>query len=1072
MRRFITLAFAVLAAASPAGQAATAGQSTPSGQPATAGQQAASPQAEEAAVIEQSRTAIRFENDGTARRETYFRVKAQSEAGVQQWGQVVLGYSAATEKLEIPFVRVRKADGSVVDTPGSTVQDLSSPVQRIAPVYTDFREKHVTVQSFRPGDTLEVNVVTTTHTALAAGHFWTEYTFNDQAIVLDEQLDIDVPATRPLILKVQPGFDPVIKEADGRRKYHWSHAHAVRADPKAAKDGKSAGKSSPEPVRASVRLTTFSDWKEVGAWFAGLERSARAPSAEVRDKARQLIAGRSTDLEKLEALYDFVSKNFRYVSLSLGAGRYQPRAAAEVLRDAYGDCKDKHTLLAALIDAAGLQASAALIDSDVKLDPDFPSPTQFDHVITRAIAGGQPVWLDATPEVAPFRLLSPNLRKKQALVADVVASRLEETPAEAPMTSIAATDVDGRIDLAGALSAVVKLTFRGDLELPIRTAFRLTPEPQWKTVVEGIVSQAGLQATLSDVRISDPQATAEAFSIAFKMDVPGFTKWEGAKPDLPMPLSMASDFADSPDADDTGPVTIPWVGQVSYMLKLELPAGIKVRAPVPVSVSRDYAEFRSTYSATGTTVTVERRLVTRQSELPDARRPDFIAFVNVLKDVARQRLSVESGAPAASSLPATPDAQIKELNQAGYDALRNRDYPRALSVLKRAVELSPADRTAWNNLGRAYMGLRDIPAAIAAYKKQIEINPFDAYAHNNLGLAYVAAGKFVEAEAAFLKQLEVNPLDKFTHGNLGRMYVAQRQYDKAAAALEKAVSISPDDATLQVQLGKAYANLRRTDEAAKTFDRAVDLAPNPGTWNDVAYELALAGTDLPRAQQYAESALAATSAAARNIDIENADVRALAVVGALASYWDTLGWVHFAKGDIGRAEKYVAAAWSLSQHAEVGDHLGQIYEKTGRRDAAVRQYALALAADRPPIEVRQHLARVAGGATRVEALVAEHRGDLSRMRTILLSGKGPAGKHADFFVLFAAPGRVEAVKFVEGDAEMRAVSAALQKIPANAVFPDETPAKILRRGIAACSPTGACSFTLLLPEDAKPVKQD
>jgi hypothetical protein len=38
------------------------------------------------------------------------------------------------------------------------------------------------------------------------------------------------------------------------------------------------------------------------------------------------------------------------------------------------------------------------------------------------------------------------------------------------------------------------------------------------------------------------------------------------------------------------------------------------------------------------------------------------------------------------------------------------------------------------------------------------------------------------------------------------------------------------------------------------------------------------------------------------------------------------------------------------------------------------------------------------------------------------------------------------------------------------VFPDDTPAKILRRGIAACGPSGACSFTLLLPEDAKPVK--
>lgn len=55
-----------------------------------------------------------FESDGTGRHETYVRVKTQSEAGVQAWGQLILGYNAATERLDIQFVRVRKADGTVV----------------------------------------------------------------------------------------------------------------------------------------------------------------------------------------------------------------------------------------------------------------------------------------------------------------------------------------------------------------------------------------------------------------------------------------------------------------------------------------------------------------------------------------------------------------------------------------------------------------------------------------------------------------------------------------------------------------------------------------------------------------------------------------------------------------------------------------------------------------------------------------------------------------------------------------------------------------------------------------------
>jgi len=315
--------------------------------------------ADEAAIVEQLRTSVRFEDDGTGRREIYLRVKIQSEAGVQHWGQLALGFNAATERMDIPLVRVRKPDGTTVDTPSSGIQELSSPVERIAPMYTDFRQKHVTVQSLRPGDTLEARVVTTVHTPLAPGQFWAEFGFNDDDVVLSEELNVDVPAKKAILLKTAPGLQAETQEAAGRLTYHWVHSHLVREDEKAQAE-KARLRPWDEPEREPIRLTTFRDWNEVGSWFGALERTARQPTTEIREKARELTAGRTTDLAKLEALYDYVSKNFRYVSLSLGSGRYQPRAAADVLHDAYGDCKDKHTLLASLIEAAGLTAAPVL----------------------------------------------------------------------------------------------------------------------------------------------------------------------------------------------------------------------------------------------------------------------------------------------------------------------------------------------------------------------------------------------------------------------------------------------------------------------------------------------------------------------------------------------------------------------------------------------------------------------------------------------------------------------------------------------------------------------------------------
>src|SRR5690348_184355 len=87
---------------------------------------------DESYVIEQSRTLYRFENDGTGRKETIARVRVQSEAGVEQWGQHVFGYNSANEKVEISYVRVRKEDGTVVTTPEDAVQDLTAPVEREA----------------------------------------------------------------------------------------------------------------------------------------------------------------------------------------------------------------------------------------------------------------------------------------------------------------------------------------------------------------------------------------------------------------------------------------------------------------------------------------------------------------------------------------------------------------------------------------------------------------------------------------------------------------------------------------------------------------------------------------------------------------------------------------------------------------------------------------------------------------------------------------------------------------------------------------------------------------------------
>ena len=1091
MRSFLLwlLAACTLAApfAAPAQSGAKPTSSAASTKPADATPKSKEPKrdySQEAFVVEHLRSRYRFESDGTGRKETVARIRVQSEAGVQQWGQLQLGYNSANERVEIAYVRVVKADGTEVKAGDDAVQDLSAPVEREAPVYTDYRQKHITVPGLRPGETLEYDMVTLIHTPLAVGQFWADYDFDKNNIMLDEELDVDVPVDRPLKLKNKPGMDPKISEANGRRTYHWTSSHLEREDDQNDKDkdrdkdkkNKKKKKKNDEQ-RPDVQLTTFVSWEQIGLWYAGLEKDRRAPSPEVGAKAAELTKGLGNGMDKVQALYDYVARNFRYVSLSLGVGRYQPHSSGDVLHNQYGDCKDKHTLLASLLEAEGLHASSVLINSSRKLDPDVPSPSQFDHVITLLpmTKPDEEVWMDTTSEVAPFRLLAFSLRNKLALVIPPSGKpHLEQTPADTPMPDTEISEVDGKINEIGKLEAHVHYTFRGDEELMLRSIFRRVPEAQWQRVVENV--NAGMGGDITNLKVSDPAATREPFTLSYDVAKPNFLDWSKKKSDLTLPLCQFSlpDLSNDDDDGDTDaePLKLGPKAEYGYKIKLDLPAKYTAHSPLPLSVKRDYAEYQATYKLEGTTFTAARTLILRQAELPAPRASDYQAFRHAVSSDLGQFLSVEN--TGAGTLTAPADMKADDLVESGRAAMASNNLPMTIQLLKRATEVDPKNKYAWNMLAAAYLGMRQNDEAIAALHKQIEINPYDEYAYNALGRAYWQERKYEEAVTAFNKQIEINPLDKFAHAGLGAMYSEWHKYAEAAPELEKAVSLTPDNAELQVSLGDAYLNLGQDDKALATFDHAVELSATPLVWNNIAYQLSLKKSHLDRAQQYAESAISATTAALRNVSLDRLTPQELPLVPSLIAYWDTLGWVYFNQGNLDKAEKYVSAAWQLGHHGEVGDHLGQIYEKQGKKDLAQRTYALCLSGLRPIPETRDRLAALAGGSVKVDAAVAKHKEELQQLRTINLGKVAKETGSAEFFVLLsrgpASAATVEAVKFAGGDEKLKVFTAALRTAEYRLTFPDDTPAKILRRGILSCSTaTGNCMFVLMLPDDVRTV---
>jgi tetratricopeptide (TPR) repeat protein len=1026
---------------------------------------------QESYVVEKYRNSYRFENDGTGRHEVYARIRVQSEAGVEQWGQLVVGYNSANERVEVQYVRVHKADSSTVTAPADSIQDLSIPLEREAPVYTDYRQKHITVPGLRPSEELEYDYVIVTSTPLAQDQFWMEHDFAKTGTVLDEQLELNVPKDRTIKLKTKPGNDPKIKEENGRRIYAWSSSHVDEDDKDKNKDkdkDKKKKQESKEPEPPAVQMTTFSSWEEMGRWYAGLEKDRRQPTPEIRAKAAELTKGKTSDIEKIEALYDYVGPNFRYISLSFGVGRFQPHAAADVLHNEYGDCKDKHTLLSSLLEASGYHSSSVLINSGRKLDPDIPSPSQFDHVFTLVPVGKDEIWMDSTTEVAPFRLLSAQLRKKQALIIPQDgAPHLEETPADPPMVNRQTTQIDGKVNELGKLTATLKYDLRGDSELYMRMLFRHVPRNKWNDWVKGMSSYTGLNGEVSDLNVSDPADTHESFKVSYKLEAANFLDWSKKKSDMVLPFSQISMMA--ADEDDPDPVKVGSPVEYTYHLRLEFPQKYTESAPLPFTMKRDYGHYEASYKVDANVFTADRTLVTSMNELPSARASDYISFRRAVLADSEQHLAIDSSAAGTPTL--AKDLKGDELYDAAKASYERGNYKGAIELFKRVVDGDPKHKTAWMDLGRSYMVLHQTDDAVAAFKKQAELNPYDEFAYGAIGWAYSTDRKYDQAAEAFNKAIEINPLSEYAHGALGSMYQEAHQYDKAAPELEKAVSLKPDDASLQISLGDAYLNLGQDDKALAAFDKATQISATPAVWNNIAYQLSLKKSHLDRAQQYAESAVTAVANSLRNLSVDQVSDRDLAMVSELDANWDTLGWVYFARGNFDKAEKYVNAAWTLGGHGEVGDHLAQIYEKRGRKQDAIRTYAACLSGLRPSLETRGRLAALVGGDSKASATVDQHKQDLQKLQTVNLGKISSAEGTADFFVVMTsstAGTKIDSAKFITGEEKLKPLTDNLRSAKVSFAFPDDVPTKILRRGVLTCK-SGECSFVMALPEDVHSV---
>jgi tetratricopeptide (TPR) repeat protein/transglutaminase-like putative cysteine protease len=1041
---FALLSFAI---AVPALRAQTTPSST---QPGTS---------EEAVVVDRMDDLVRFEDDGTGVKETTAVIRVQSQAGVKELGQLIFGYSSATEKLDVDYVRVRKPDGRMVETAAATAQDFAPEILREAPTYSDYRERHVSVAGLQAADVLEYHTITHVTTPLAPHEFWYEHSFSKDIAVHEERLQIDIPKARTVNIK-SPERKYESQESGERRIYTWT----IKDFAPDRKHGREASIREEPDYTPDVQLTTFANWEQVGQWYAKLQGDRVVVDESVRKKAAELTQGTATPTEKARRLYNYVALNIRYVSISFGVGRLQPHAASEVLQNGYGDCKDKHTLLQSLLKAENIQSYPVLISSYRELDPDVPSPAQFNHEITATELGGELTWLDSTAEVAPYGLILYQLRNKQALLAaDGKTAGLRRTPANAPVKNQFAIKLDGKFTEAGAFDTAVEITAQGDSDVPLRAAFRRISQAQWPDVLKNVSAMWGMAGEVSDIHVDALEDTSKPFHLAYRYHKDNYFSVPNSGVSFRILPPMQLRFAGSANPKKPlEPVKVGPAIEETYRAHVQFPANYTVQVPRSASMTRDYGDYSLSYDINRNVLEAVRRVTLKVNELPASRRNDYESFENATSSEVQQMLSasITPASAAALAAAAKSGSTPEELRKAGTSALLRRDFGAAADLLKRATDQDPSQKDTWDDLGRAYAGLNQHDDAIRAFRKQIEVDAFHKSANQDLASELQRQEKFNDALAAYRKQLEITPFNKSTHKSLGLLLAQLNRDADATKELEEAVAMPPDDPEVKVALARVYSRSGNAAKAEALMKSVIGVAA-PASGGDIYTSALRDDIDANQTLREARKTLDDLGDQFDSGEFDRSAPSAFRAMDLVSLAWARIGWAKFKQGETLEGMQFLNSAWLLSQSGTVENRLARVLEKEGQKEKVRHAFALAVAAGGGEVAAsREELLKLSAAPGAADKEIADAGAELLQGRTVKLPAIVSGKASAQFILVFDGSNKPDRAEWQDGDASLRSAADELHKKEYPVKFPDVSSIKIVRKGTLSCDGS-ACAIVLL-----------
>ena len=695
-------------------------------------------------------------------------------------GQISIPFVPQYHRLKLHAVRIFRKGESLDRTASSAVRFLQRETGLEQGVYSGEVTASVLVSDLRVGDTLEFAYSLHGHNPVFGGKF-VETASWDQAtptalrrIVLNHRVDRQISWRVIGDRKTKPVVPTEVIQGGMRRLVF---------------EERSIGKVDVEPstppgylAHRRMQFSEFAGWDDVVAWASGLFQRQGELSQDVREVIDKLRL-RATEEDRIVGALEFVQSEIRYFSVSLGESSHRPTQPDVVVKQRYGDCKDKSLLLITLLDALGIPSKPVLVPIGMRsgLDNLLPSPQPFNHAIVQVTVNGKAFYLDPTllgqhgrlermgqiHEGTQVLVIGPGSRQLSTIAStnarELVRSEVAET------VTLPKLNADGQLQ--------VQQVWRGAIAEALRiTQQRLPPEELVKSVGDAMESRYPGAKLVGEPEILDDRSN-NVFTMTAQYSVPKLAVEYGAYWYVRFsPANMIGVLATPPASTRTAPLQLPvFPYDARYTFEVKFPAEVNVISlPRNNTVGNKYFNYtvKSSFRGNNSKTVMELATFADQVEIADFKKysEDMRSLANIAvgvvvlpktaiklvrsaaakKDVG-QTVRDQSTETIDKTTLAIRSGKLSSADLAGAYCLRSSarahlGMPKeALTDANEAVKLMPNSAESLRCRAYAFFGAGDFEPAIADYSKAISLGATDAKVLQQRGIAKFYAGRLAEA---------------------------------------------------------------------------------------------------------------------------------------------------------------------------------------------------------------------------------------------------------------------------------------------------------------------------------------